>query len=462
MKSINIVGNGLSGLLVTANLINDTTTPLYIRLFDVNTSNGKGIAYSTKNKNHLLNVTVEKMSAFYDDHLHFFNWVNSQDEYSVIDPEVLLKSYLPRKVYGQYIDHIYAETIQKAQFKECIIQEINERVIDLSLTNNAFSCVTENNTYDAEFSVLATGNNLPRNPNLEEKAFVFNPNYFQNPWGESFTKTPKTDFPFLIIGNGLTMVDTAISLVNNNIKNKIISISPNGYGILPHRGNNTNYTSPLLSDENFHKKSLLEIVCFINKERKKMRKLGLSAESLIDAIRPRAQKIWMHLSVNEKQYFLSKLRHKWGVARHRLPIQIHDRIQQLRLNNKLEVIAGKIVNIKENNEYFEVTYFEKKSNSTSYVRVERIINCTGPEQDIALSNNNLLKNMLNNGLILENELKLGVECDPKSLLIKNKDANVTPNLYTLGTNLRGMFWESTAVGEIKIQAKTIAKDILSR
>jgi uncharacterized NAD(P)/FAD-binding protein YdhS len=170
----------------------------------------------------------------------------------------------------------------------------------------------------------------------------------------------------------------------------------------------------------------------------------------------------MHLTVKEKQYFLSKLRHKWGVARHRLPIQIHDRIQQLRLNNKLEVIAGKIVNIKVNKDHFEVTYFEKKSKSTLYLTVEKIINCTGPEQDIALSNNNLLKNILNKGLILENELKLGVECDPKSLLLKNKDANVTPNLYTLGTNLRGMFWESTAVGEIKIQANIIAKDILSR
>jgi uncharacterized NAD(P)/FAD-binding protein YdhS len=253
MKIINIVGNGLSGLLVTANLINDTPTPLYIRLFEANSSKGKGIAYSTKNKNHLLNVTVEKMSAFFDDQLHFFNWVKSHQEYSLIDPEILLKSYLPRKVYGQYIENIYAETIQKAQLKMCVIEEINERVIDLKITNNVFSCITEKDTYIAEFNVLATGNNLPRNPNLEEKSFIYNTNYFQNPWEESFTKTPKTDLPFLIIGNGLTMVDTVISIIDNNIKNKIISISPNGYGILPHRGNNTKYKLPSQTEENFHK-----------------------------------------------------------------------------------------------------------------------------------------------------------------------------------------------------------------
>jgi uncharacterized NAD(P)/FAD-binding protein YdhS len=462
MKVINIVGNGLSGLLVTANLIKKTYSPLFIRLFDPEISKGKGVAYSTLNKNHLLNVTTEKMSAFYEDSLHFFNWVKSLEEYKDVEPEILLKSYLPRKIYGKYLEYIYDETIKTAKHKQCVIMEIHEKVIDIKTVQNTLKNITSNNEYDADFIVIASGNNLPRNPISEELSYIRNENYFRNPWKEFYTNKIKSNLPILIIGNGLTMVDTVISLSDANIRNKLFSISPNGYGILPHRGNNIAYNFDPITLEHFHKKSLLEMVSFINKERKKIRKLGLSSASLIDAIRPIAQKIWMNLTLDEQKYFLSKLRHKWGVARHRLPIQIHDRIQLLRLTNKLEVIAGKIQNINEENNYFIVNYSKNNSEKLLKLKVSRIINCTGPEQNISLSNNDLLKNMLNKGLLIENKLNLGIDCDPETLLLKNKDGLISSNIYTLGTNLRGVFWESTAVGEIKIQANIIAEDILNK
>lgn len=39
----------------------------------------------------------------------------------------------------------------------------------------------------------------------------------------------------LIIGNGLTMVDTVIGLTDNGFHGKIYSISPNGLAMLQHR-----------------------------------------------------------------------------------------------------------------------------------------------------------------------------------------------------------------------------------
>ena len=34
-------------------------------------------------------------------------------------------------------------------------------------------------------------------------------------------------------------------------------------------------------------------------------------------------------------------------------------------------------------------------------------------------------------------------------------------LYTLGVNLRGKYWESTAVPELRVQAEKLAKQVLA-
>ena len=36
------------------------------------------------------------------------------------------------------------------------------------------------------------------------------------------------------------------------------------------------------------------------------------------------QKIWESFSVSEKKVFMSRLRHHWGVARHRIPFISYD------------------------------------------------------------------------------------------------------------------------------------------
>ncbi len=65
---------------------------------------GRGIAYSTANPDHLLNVRAANMSAFPDDPGHFWNWLNARREAlgglpTCPDPF----RFVPRQVYGNYI-----------------------------------------------------------------------------------------------------------------------------------------------------------------------------------------------------------------------------------------------------------------------------------------------------------------------------------------------------------------------
>ena len=93
----------------------------------------------------------------------------------------------------------------------------------------------------------------------------------------------------LIIGNGLTMVDTVLGLFEHGFKGVTHSISPNGFNILPHR--HTGFKYSLLTDELPLKFTLKDLVSLVNKHVKAVREYGITAEPVIDSLRPYTQQI---------------------------------------------------------------------------------------------------------------------------------------------------------------------------
>ena len=64
------------------------------------------------------------------------------------------------------------------------------------------------------------------------------------------------------------------------------------------------------------------------------------------------------------------------------------------------------------------------------------------------------------GIIAQDELKLGINADPETFEVLDKDGHRNKTLYTIGTNLKGVLWESTAVNELKLQAERLAERIV--
>ena len=149
------------------------------------------------------------------------------------------------------------------------------------------------------------------------------------------------------------MVDTILGLQDHKFKGEIYSISPNGFNILPHRHTGLTYQAHL--EEIHDKMSLKELTSVIHKHVKIVRQFGVSAEPIIDALRPHTQRIWRNLTVVEKQFFMSRLRHLFGVARHRIPLHIYDKIQKLRIDGLLHIQSGKIIDITKELETLELT-----------------------------------------------------------------------------------------------------------
>ncbi len=322
---------------------------------------------------------------------------------------------------------------------------VEDHVKDLELNkDSSIKVILEKDSpLIADYVVLATGNSLPRNPAIINKNYYSSPTYFRNPWTIESVLHLDPDKPVLIIGNGLTMVDTVIGLIEHGFKNKIYSVSTNGFGVLAHRHFGVSYTGLVKELEN--RFELQRLVGIVNKHIKKVRKLGISAGPVIDSLRPYSHKIWQSFTLEEKKQFISKFRHMWGVARQRLQVFIYDIFEKLRIERQLIIYEGRLIDITEINNDVTVTFYNAKKKSEETLSVQRVINCTGPETSIYKTLNPLLKKLAEKGIISSDPLELGINTDITTYNIINKDGEKSEAIFTLGTNLKGLLWETIAV-----------------
>jgi uncharacterized NAD(P)/FAD-binding protein YdhS len=89
-----------------------------------------------------------------------------------------------------------------------------------------------------------------------------------------------------------------------------------------------------------------------------------------------------------------------------------------------------------------------------------VINCTGPETSIYKSLNPLLNKLAEKNIITADPLELGISTDISTYNIITGEGKKSPNIFTLGTNLKGMLWETIAVPELRLQCKQLSEVLL--
>ena len=109
VKHITIIGGGLSGVLLSINLLEQASAmdSVIITLIDRHSENEMGPAYSSKEECLLLNVPACKMGALPTDPLHFLSWARNKGM------RVGEWDFLPRKLYREYLYELLEKALQK-------------------------------------------------------------------------------------------------------------------------------------------------------------------------------------------------------------------------------------------------------------------------------------------------------------------------------------------------------------
>ena len=90
------------------------------------------------------------------------------------------------------------------------------------------------------------------------------------------------------------------------------------------------------------------------------------------------------------------------------------------------------------------------------IRVGKVINCTGPDTDLARVRDPLIAALRRDGLVRPDELGLGLDSDADGRLLA-ADGRASRRLFLVGPLRKGQLWENTAVPELRVEATRMAE-----
>ena len=438
-EHVAIIGCGFSGALQAINLHRHGGPRA--TLIERREKAGEGVAYGAAHPTHLLNVRAARMSAFPDDEDHFVRWLKSR---GVAKAE---EAFIPRTMYGEYLREILERERQASGGRLVVV---HDEVADVTQQGDGARLrLASGGTIDADAAILAVGNLPPHSPPGLDDERLAPPLYIADPWSGAATAGLGDDDTVLIVGTGLTMVDMALLLDTSGFRGRIVAISRRG--LLPHRHAPSPPPPGPLSE-----RPPIAASQMVRTVRARAREIGW--RNAVDELRPFTQAMWRAASEEERLRFLRHLRPWWDIHRHRIAPEVADRLERMRREGRLEVRGGRPLAFQEVVGEVAVTWRPRGAKDAEVLRVQRVINCTGPQGDLLRASEPLLKTLLARGLIRPDAHRLGIDVDSQARTVA-ADGSSNEWLFALGPMTRGAFWEIVAVPDIRTQTWAVARKL---
>lgn len=411
-----------------------------------------GVAYGTKLDAHLLNVPAGRMSAFPDDGDHFRRWANSRDA------TISGGTFVPRRLYGEYLADLLDVT--EAASANVTLDRITAEACGLLRDSDGAWRVTmaDGTTLSADAVILSIGNYEPADPPVSDLSFYRTDRYARDPWATNALAI-EPDASVLLLGTGLTMLDIAIALKSRGHRGPIHAVSRRGLLPQPHR---ESATAPLHHDRpadiDSWPRTAAGLLRALRREVRLAASNGVDWREVVTSIRHDTPGLWKGLSVEERRRFLRHLRSFWETHRHRSAPATAARIDSLRAAGQLQIHTARVQGYATRDNSILVTLQPRGAASAEIVEVQRVINCTGPDTNLARVRDPLVQHLRTQAFIRPDELGLGLDADASGALV-DRSGIANPNLFLVGPLRKGQLWENTAVPELRVEAMQMAQHL---
>jgi uncharacterized NAD(P)/FAD-binding protein YdhS len=447
-----IIGAGFCGSMVAVNLLRKAKQRVDVALIERSGTFARGLAYGTTDRSHLLNVPAAKMGAFPDDHEHFYRWACDNPEelkrhgVSAAEPH----SFLPRVVYGKYLTGL----LEQVNGERGSLRRITAEAIDVAPQANGRLRVKLRNApcLIAQHVVLALGNFPPGDPKMRDQRFHRLERYLQNPWLQETRKKLAESGDVLILGSGLTGLDLLLSLAPLKSRGTIHVLSRRGLFPRPHR---VVKPFPSFLDAKSLPTTARQACRLIRMQVEQAGTSGIDWRGVIDSIRPYSQQIWQQWPTEERRRFLRHLKAFWEAHRHRAAPEVLEVKFQLEKAGRLQCHRGRIFSISPEKDFLSVQFRDSNAHMEKGLRVDYVVNCTGPECNYHKLTDPLVVQLFSRGIIVPDPLFLGLDVGLGGTIL-NLQGERVPHLHTLGSPQKGILFETTAVPELRAQAAELA------
>jgi uncharacterized NAD(P)/FAD-binding protein YdhS len=448
LYDVAVVGAGFSAIAVTINLLRMLPASASVAIIGDDPGFGRGTAYRTEFHLHRLNVPAGRMSVFPDQPDDFVEWLRRDGR------EVAASDFASRGDYGLYLRDTLASLLRSRDQRARVdfIKAKALACLDCETTGVVFHLDNGAELRAAKVVLcLGVGSaNLPLAPDrIDERA---RPKIIENPWRLGWLSRIRRNDTICILGSGLTMIDQVLALRGKGHKGPIHVLSRRGLVPHPHLRDHAAAADPALPEAS------RQISAILKNLRKQVRE-GTSWRSVMDGLRPRTQALWQELNREQRSRFLRHALAWWNIHRHRIAPDVFSLFDALISEGTVTVHAGFLQSFEADGHAVSVSYRPRGKKDAVSFRTDWVVNCTGMER-AGIGHSPLLKEMQAQGMIVLDDLGLGISVDGQSRIL-GPDAVPQPGLFAAGALTAGRFWEITAVPDIRVQAKKLAETICS-
>ena len=432
-----IVGAGFAGSVLAMHLAARAGPGLRVALFDA-TGAGPGTAYATPVRGHLMNGPIRAMSAVPGDDDHLMRRLPGEPG----------ERFIARRAYGAYL----SELTGQARSKYPNLRFVRRDVVAIVPGEGEYVLRdAEGCAWRTGCVVLALGNARPGSTFLPDELRC-DPRYDGDPW--HFTGAGVRG-EVLCIGSGLTAMDVLVSLHENGFTGRVHLVSR--HGLVPQvddprvRG----LDPDALRLDPSSPGALLRT---LRRAAREAAAGGGDWRGVVEAIRRRSPEIWMGWDLRARRRFLRHLQAYWSVHRYRMPAETAALYATLEVRGAVVRHRGAIRAARAEDDGVRVVI--ERAGRREELVVQHVVNCTGPESDYLRIDRPLVRDLLRRGLVRPDALRLGIDATP-SMQVIGAHGSPWPRLFTLGPPLRGLWYESTGVPEIRDQAARLTHALLA-
>lgn len=442
-NSILIIGGGASGVIMACHLLRQGGPSLRLTIVEKRAQVGRGIAYGTNDPDHRLNVRATNMSALADDPGHFVEWLKRQG----VASRDFATVYAPRAAYGRYLEATLREA--EAAGAPGRLRIVNETCVAVVPHGASVEAKLGGGpTLAAQAAVLATGHE--ENP-LSERPFAVR-------FGADRDQPLDPEAPVLILGTGLSMADTWLSLVRRGHRGPVTAVSRRGLFPARHRRNVPirldRADIPFGTDLTYFLRWFRGLLT-------ETQARGGDWRDVVDGLRPFNQQIWRHWPPGAKRRFFEHTKAWWDIHRHRMAPEIHRRILDAVADGAIRLVAGRLLQAEKHGEGWRAALQHRRTKEMEELYAIRIYDCSGILTDPSKSTNAAIRSLFAARLSKPDPLRIGLDVT-ENCAVLDADDRASDRLFAVGPLTRGAFLEIDAVPDIRLQARKLASFLLEQ
>ncbi|WP_434639043.1 FAD/NAD(P)-binding protein [Klebsiella sp. I138] len=443
-----IVGGGFSGAAVAIHLLGLMPEGLRVTLLEPRTVPGAGVAYSTAEPSHRINVPAARMQLAGDEEGAFDRWYRDQPAFTD-DLQARREDgslYPQRGQFGRYVSQRFTEAVRASAGRLVHLREQGLTFDEGGITTDTGRLL------QSDLLILAISHPPPSLPRLAVP-FREHPALIANPWQPDSLAAIDPDARVAVMGTGLTMADCIATLSRLGHRVPITAFSRRG---LLSRGNVSSGAAPWSGD--YSQGSLRQRLRQVRTDVTRAAELELPWQVVLDAVRQQGQHIWQALSFADRQRFLRHLRRYWDVHRYRIAPQVAEVLELRQHTGSLQVLAARLAALESEDDALRLTLTPRAGERIA-LTVDHLLLTTGPAHGGLVDSQPLLRDLARRGLIRADALGLGLDVDAHSRAI-GRSGRAVPDVLISGPAARGYFGELMGLPQVADHAAAVATEAL--